>query len=138
MAVSRVFKEVPQLVSKQKKNYFGDVNDLVETLSRGAITHSAKKDDVTTISQEMIEALRDPDALMAHRTAVGSNVLESCVDGGSRAVPGEAARRGVPIAVGGDDETDRVERGGRVGTVLQRDAWTRQRGGDDENRERSR
>lgn len=76
MTVSRVFKEVPQLVSKQKKNYFGDVNDLVEALSREAITHSAKKDDVTTISQEMIEALRDPNALMAHRTAVGSNVLE--------------------------------------------------------------
>ena len=68
MNASRAFKEVPQLPSKQ---VFGDVHAVVEALSREAILYSASKGEVADVCEEMIGALRDPDALLAHRTAVG-------------------------------------------------------------------
>lgn len=72
MNASRAFKEVPQLPSKQAAAVFGDVHAVVEALSREAILHSASKGEVADVCEEMIGALRDPDALLAHRTAVGA------------------------------------------------------------------
>ena len=71
MNASRAFKEVPQLPSKQAAEVFGDVHAVVEALSREALLCSTSKGEVADVCEEMISALRDPDALLAHRTAVG-------------------------------------------------------------------
>ena len=70
MNTSRAFKDVSQLPSKQDVEVFGDVNVVVEALSREAIVRSATQGEVADVCEEMIGAIRDPDALLAHRTAV--------------------------------------------------------------------
>ena len=66
MNASRTFKEVPQLPSKQAAEVFGDVHAVVEALSREVLLCSTSKGEVADVCEEMIGALRDPDARWVH------------------------------------------------------------------------
>ena len=70
MNLSRTFKDVPQLPSKRDTELFGDVHMVVEALSREVIVRSASKGEVADLCEEMMKGIRDPDALLTHRTAV--------------------------------------------------------------------
>lgn len=70
MNLSRTFKEVSQLPSKRDTELFGDVHMVVEVLSREVIMRSASKGEVADLCEDMMKAIRDPDALLTHRTAV--------------------------------------------------------------------